>query len=57
MEPVPVVKHIIRNSASLTKQDHKQPQLKTQISLLCMATCMGKKKVFVFFVMTQISFN
>lgn len=49
METVPVVKHIIRNSASLTEEGHKQPQLKPQISLCFVWQCVLEKKLFFFF--------
>lgn len=52
MDLVPVVKHINRNSASLTKEGHKQLQLKTQISLCFVLQHVrrgGGKKNFFFF--------
>lgn len=49
METVPVVKHIIRNSASLTEEGHKQPQLKPQISLCFVWQCVLEKKFCFFF--------
>lgn len=48
METVPVVKHIIRNSASLTEEGHKQPQLKPQISALY-GNAYEKKSFVLFF--------
>lgn len=48
MEPAPVVKHTITNAASLTEEDHIQPQLKPQISLCFVQQCLWEnKKVFV----------
>lgn len=48
MEPAPVVKHTITNAASLTEEDHIQPQLKPQISLCFVQQCLWEnKKLFV----------
>lgn len=52
MELVPVVKHLHRNSSSLTKEGRKQPQLKTQISpcfVHVLQHVQGKKKKRFFF--------
>lgn len=49
MELVPVVEHINRNTASLTKEGRKQPQMKTQMShCFVLQHVQGKNFFFVF---------